>query len=173
MNFSNDLNQVNSKEYLTRTFSPYLLSDSKNQSNNPLSVYISSNMNQSKPKLDFNSNNYVKKSLNLEISPTINNSLIEQKKEYNIPLRRFSSFSNQIPSSSNNNLSYGKNKKTLILDLDETLVHSQFTPFSRKSDIILNINIEGENKTLYVLKRPHVDKFLYELSNKLLPSLSL
>ena len=74
MNFSNDLSQVNSKEYLTRTFSPYLLSDSKNQSNNPLSVYISSNMNQSKPKLDFNSNNYVKKSLNLDISPTINNS---------------------------------------------------------------------------------------------------
>ena len=81
MNFSNDLSQVNSKEYLTRTFSPYLLSDSKNQSNNPLSVYISSNMNQSKPKLDFNSNNYVKKSLNLDISPTINNSLIEQQKK--------------------------------------------------------------------------------------------
>ena len=157
MNFSNDLSQVNSKEYLTRTFSPYILSDSKNQTNNPLSVYISSNMNQSKPKLDFNSNNYVKKSLNLDISPTINNSLIEQqKKEYNIPLRRFSSFSNQIP----NNLSHDKSKKTLILDLDETLVHSQFTPFSRKSDIILNINIEGESKTLYVLKRPHVDKLL-------------
>ena len=165
MNFSNDLNQVNSKEYLTRTFSPYLLSDSKNQSNNPLSVYISSNMNQSKPKLDFNSNNYVKKSLNLDISPTINNSLIEQqKKEYNIPLRRFSSFSNHISSNSNINISHDKSKKTLILDLDETLVHSQFTPFSRKSDLILNINIEGENKTLYVLKRPHVDKFLYELS---------
>ena len=40
-------------------------------------------------------------------------------------------------------------KKTLILDLDETLVHSAFTPFSRKSDLILNINIEGENRTLY------------------------
>jgi len=164
MNFSNEFSQVNSKEYLTRTFSPYILSDSKNQSNNPLSVYISSNMNQSKPKLDFNSNNYVKKSLNLNITPTINNSFIEQKKEYNIPLRRFSSFSNQIPSSSYINLSHDKSKKTLILDLDETLVHSQFTPFSRKSDFILNINIEGENKTLYVLKRPHVDKFLYELS---------
>ena len=164
MNFSNEFSQVNSKEYLTRTFSPYILSDSKNQSNNPLSVYISSNMNQSKPKLDFNSNNYVKKSLNLDITPTINNSFIEQKKEYNIPLRRFSSFSNQIPSSSYINLSHDKSKKTLILDLDETLVHSQFTPFSRKSDFILNINIEGENKTLYVLKRPHVDKFLYELS---------
>ena len=164
MNFSNEFSQVNSKEYLTRTFSPYILSDSKNQSNNPLSVYISSNMNQSKPKLDFNSNNYVKKPLNLNITPTINNSFIEQKKEYNIPLRRFSSFSNQIPSSSYINLSHDKSKKTLILDLDETLVHSQFTPFSRKSDFILNINIEGENKTLYVLKRPHVDKFLYELS---------
>ena len=30
-------------------------------------------------------------------------------------------------------------KKTLVLDLDETLVHSQFVPFSIKSDIIFKL----------------------------------
>ena len=55
-------------------------------------------------------------------------------------------------------------KKTLILDLDETLVHSGFNPFSRQCDITLHVNIEGKNHTIYVLKRPHVDKFLKEMS---------
>ena len=32
-------------------------------------------------------------------------------------------------------------KKTLILDLDETLVHSSFTPFE-KNDIVLNVDFE-------------------------------
>ena len=56
-------------------------------------------------------------------------------------------------------------KKTLILDIDETLVHSAFTPFNRPSDISFNLELNGLNKTIYVLKRPHVDEFLEELSN--------
>ena len=56
-------------------------------------------------------------------------------------------------------------KKTLILDIDETLVHSAFKPFNRPSDISLNIDINGLNRKIYVLKRPHVDEFLEELSN--------
>lgn len=31
------------------------------------------------------------------------------------------------------------NKKTLILDLDETLVHSAFKPFKIKPDIVLKV----------------------------------
>ena len=58
-----------------------------------------------------------------------------------------------------------KKKKTLILDIDETLVHSSFIPFIRTPDISLNLNINGINKIIYVLKRPHVDEFLKELSN--------
>jgi len=58
-----------------------------------------------------------------------------------------------------------KKKKTLILDIDETLVHSSFIPFIRAPDISLNLNINGINKYIYVLKRPHVDEFLKELSN--------
>ena len=45
------------------------------------------------------------------------------------------------------------NKKTLILDLDETLVHSAFYPFQIKSDIILKINLDGKSHIIYVLKK--------------------
>ena len=44
-------------------------------------------------------------------------------------------------------------KKTLILDLDETLVHSSFTPF-QKNDIVLNVDLEGVMYNIYVLIRP-------------------
>jgi Dullard-like phosphatase family protein len=56
-------------------------------------------------------------------------------------------------------------KKTLILDVDETLVHSSFYPFSRFPDMVLNIKLNGFNKKIYVLKRPYVDEFLKEISN--------
>ena len=161
MNLTNNYRPINPRDLLSQTFSSYLYSDTKKYNNNPLSIYLSSNSNLSKQNTEFNTNNYVKKSLNLDITPTINNSLNTLKEEdNNRSIRHYSSFS-----SHNLNADVNKNKKTLILDLDETLVHSAFTPFSRKSDIILNINIEGENKTLYVLKRPHVDKFLQELSS--------
>ena len=62
-------------------------------------------------------------------------------------------------------IKHPKIKKTLILDLDETLVHSSFTPFVNPPDISLNIKLNGLNRTIYVLKRPYVDKFLEELSN--------
>ena len=55
-------------------------------------------------------------------------------------------------------------KKSLILDLDETLVHSAFNGFNRKSDIILNINIDGKEHIIHVLKRPFLDYFLKEIS---------
>ena len=57
-----------------------------------------------------------------------------------------------------------QNKKTLILDLDETLVHSAFKPFYFKSDIVLNINFDNKLHTIHVLKRPYVDEFLEKMS---------
>ena len=163
MNVTNNFHPVNPKDFLSHTFSSYLYSNTKNQKDNPLSIYLSSNSNKSKPKADLNANNYVKKPLNLDIAEVINNSLNNHKKDNTSSIRHYSSFSNHNINNMNLN-NTNKLKKTLILDLDETLVHSAFTPFSRKCDFILNINIEGENKTLYVLKRPHVDKFLQELS---------
>ena len=55
------------------------------------------------------------------------------------------------------------NKKTLILDLDETLVHSSFTPF-QKNDIILDVDFEGIINKIYVLVRPYAEEFLKNVS---------
>jgi RNA polymerase II subunit A small phosphatase-like protein len=52
-----------------------------------------------------------------------------------------------------------KGKKCLILDLDETLVHSSFVP-TEESDFKISVEIEGIVRTIYVSKRPHVDQFL-------------
>ena len=51
-------------------------------------------------------------------------------------------------------------KKTLVLDLDETLVHSQFQPFDVPSDIILKIELENEIHDIQVMVRPGVSEFL-------------
>jgi len=52
---------------------------------------------------------------------------------------------------------YGK--KTLVLDLDETLVHSSFKPINN-ADFIIPVEIEDQTHQVYVLKRPGVDKFM-------------
>ena len=57
------------------------------------------------------------------------------------------------------------NKKTLVLDLDETLVHSQFLEFSCPSDIIIKIEIEQEIYDIHVLIRPGVRDFLETMKN--------
>jgi len=50
-------------------------------------------------------------------------------------------------------------KKTLVLDLDETLVHSSFKPIL-DPDFIIPVEIEGRIVDVYVLKRPLMDEFL-------------
>ena len=55
-----------------------------------------------------------------------------------------------------------KGKKTLVLDLDETLVHSSFIPFE-KNDLILNVNFDGIFYNIYVLVRPGVEQFIKEM----------
>ena len=52
------------------------------------------------------------------------------------------------------------NKKTLVLDLDETLVHSQFQPFDVEPDILLKIELENELHDIHVMVRPGVQEFL-------------
>jgi len=51
-----------------------------------------------------------------------------------------------------------KGKKCLILDLDETLVHSSFQPI--ECSFSVPIEIDGIRHDVYVLKRPYVDEFL-------------
>ena len=65
-------------------------------------------------------------------------------------------------SSSNGNIS--TNKKTLLLDLDETLVHSSFRSLPFNSDIELNLLIDNKIFNINVLKRPYVSEFLNKMS---------
>ncbi|KAK5780814.1 hypothetical protein RI543_001939 [Arxiozyma heterogenica] len=52
-----------------------------------------------------------------------------------------------------------KNKKLLVLDLDETLVHSSFK-YLRSADFVLPVDIDDQMHNVYVIKRPGVDEFL-------------
>ncbi len=54
-------------------------------------------------------------------------------------------------------------KKTLVLDLDETLVHSQFMTFSNPSDVVIKIEIENEIHDIHVMVRPGVKEFLEKM----------
>lgn len=50
-------------------------------------------------------------------------------------------------------------KKTLVLDLDETLLHSCFRVIP-DPDIVITVDLEGQEHNVYVRKRPGVDDFL-------------
>lgn len=55
-------------------------------------------------------------------------------------------------------------KKCLVLDLDETLVHSTFQPVST-ADLIVPVHLgEGVFQPIYVCKRPGVDEFLAQVA---------
>jgi RNA polymerase II subunit A small phosphatase-like protein len=71
----------------------------------------------------------------------------------------------------NSSISFTKEKikeKTLVIDLDETLVHSDFNYFYNP-DIILKVGIDDNDPTtkcdVYVSIRPGVKEFLSQLSN--------
>ncbi|DBA00451.1 TPA: hypothetical protein N0F65_002694 [Lagenidium giganteum] len=53
-------------------------------------------------------------------------------------------------------------KKCLVLDLDETLVHSSFKP-TQNPDYIIPVDIDGTIHQVYVCKRPGVEDFLREM----------
>lgn len=52
-----------------------------------------------------------------------------------------------------------QNRKCLVLDLDETLVHSSFKVLER-ADFTIPVEIEGQYHNIYVIKRPGVDQFM-------------
>ena len=64
-----------------------------------------------------------------------------------------------LPSKSSEDI----HKKTIILDLDETLVHSSTTSF-KNNDIILNVDFDSILYNIYVLVRPGVENFIKKLS---------
>ena len=63
------------------------------------------------------------------------------------------------------NKNFNPNKKTLVLDLDETLVHSSTEkPFPNQKNIILNLKIKNKPYKIYAILRPYLDFFLKEMS---------
>lgn len=61
-------------------------------------------------------------------------------------------------------MKHNQHKKTLVLDLDETLVHSGFKPFENSSDIILKIELENKMHDIHVLVRPGTEEFLNKMA---------
>ncbi|KAK7302994.1 hypothetical protein RJT34_13893 [Clitoria ternatea] len=57
-------------------------------------------------------------------------------------------------------------RKTVFLDLDETLIHSKASPPPERFDFVVRPVIDGERMDFYVLKRPGVDEFLEALAAK-------
>ncbi|CAA6665658.1 unnamed protein product [Spirodela intermedia] len=53
-------------------------------------------------------------------------------------------------------------RRTLFLDLDETLVHSQTSPPVEKYDFVVRPTVDGQILTFYVVKRPGVEQLLAE-----------
>ncbi|XP_077997976.1 carboxy-terminal domain RNA polymerase II polypeptide A small phosphatase 1-like isoform X2 [Glandiceps talaboti] len=53
-------------------------------------------------------------------------------------------------------------KLCIVIDLDETLVHSSFKPVSN-ADFVVPVEIDGTIHQVYVLKRPYVDEFLQKM----------
>lgn len=52
----------------------------------------------------------------------------------------------------------------MVIDLDETLVHSSFKPISN-ADFVVPVEIDGTVHQVYVLKRPNVDDFLQKMGD--------
>ncbi|WFC95148.1 protein-serine/threonine phosphatase [Malassezia brasiliensis] len=53
-------------------------------------------------------------------------------------------------------------RKCLVLDLDETLVHSSFKMVPN-ADFVVPVEIDGVTHNVYVIKRPGVDEFLRQM----------
>ena len=93
----------------------------------------------------------------LELS-SLNNS-VDYNSNYGVKVTRLEQTSNKEV------ITINSGKKALILDLDETLVHSSTkSPFPNKKNIILNMTIKNIKYRIYVIVRPFFEKFLYEMS---------
>lgn len=55
-----------------------------------------------------------------------------------------------------------KGRKCLVLDLDETLVHSSFK-LIHNADFVVPVEIEHQVHNVYVIKRPGVDQFMEKM----------
>ena len=140
----------------------------KSQTNNSQTQNLTSNLNLN-PQT--NSKNQNTKPQNFQINKNpqysnINNPLniSHEKKSHSYSPNRILNSQMKI----NNGLLPPRilERKTLVLDLDETLVHSGFMPFDCPSDVIIQIELDNEIHDIHVLVRPGVKEFLEKMSKK-------
>ena len=153
---------VLNKEYKSNYFNKINLNTTTNKmiknkslSSHSIINYMSYSANNKHLKL--NKSN-VNKIINDNLDISNNNSNIKQKKR-NFSFDKNTYYDNNtflLPSQEELNLG----KKTLVLDLDETLVHSRFNEIG-KSDYKINIKSDDDEVlTIYVLIRPYAIEFL-------------
>ena len=87
--------------------------------------------------------------------PTVTHATLSTK----TPMLNFAEVHSVLPPQSPRS----QGKKTLVLDLDETLVHSSFKPPNEENCIILQVEIEDKRFKVYVLVRPGAVEFLIEM----------
>ena len=126
--------------------------------------YISSKINYGDylGKTQENFTNIFSPSINnlnvLELSSLNNN--VNFNPQYQVKVKKLSQTSNIEV------ITFNSGRKTLILDLDETLVHSSTKKgFPNKKNIILNLKIKNIKYKIFVIIRPFFEKFLYEMSH--------
>ena len=101
-----------------------------------------------------------------QVNPTYINNLIQPINPHHLAftpsnhLKIFQNKKNLLPDKSKEYT----NKKTLILDLDETLAHSNIIPF-KKNDAIIKVEFDYIIYNVYVLIRPGTVEFIKKVSN--------
>ncbi|EFA81955.1 dullard-like phosphatase domain containing protein [Heterostelium album PN500] len=96
-------------------------------------------------------------------SPIETNISTDEANQAQLQLQQSQTNPTDIFSIFNHNLILPPCKKTLILDLDETLVHSTLAPVNHHH-LTVNVVVEDVECTFYVIKRPHVDYFIEKVA---------
>ena len=139
-----------------------------------LYLYVNQNQNQDKKNMNnpyyIKNKNSISKKNNNDKNDNVYNNNNQQNLNCDFDYNYYLNFdinNNQLKPIDANN------KKTLILDLDETLVHSSFHPLyfndeAIQPDIFFTILFENKSHDVYVLKRPYIKEFMnkmYKLYN--------
>jgi TFIIF-interacting CTD phosphatase-like protein len=170
-NLNNNNKNINIKESPIDSFSKFSnIINNKNNSKNDISEYSNENSND----INYIFSPYLKDKIlspgdddicfPKQSSPPKDN---PQGYDDDICLYNIYNIKNISMHPNNNN-----GKKILILDLDETLVHSSFLPFRKDinsneiidPDIHLKIYFDKKYYNVYVLTRPYIYEFLNDMS---------
>ena len=155
---NNNLNKISTKNK-NNVFSNLVNSNSCNflkLKHNPL-LNNNNNININSNKNNNNIQKYFHCQTTIPTNSNINN--INRLHQFRSLSPTFSNYNKLLPKKTSN-------KKTLVLDLDETLVHSCFLPFDCPSDLIIQIEQDKNMQDIHVLVRPHVEEFLERMSKK-------